>query len=245
MEPSSNGPAVVVRDLYKEFYRDKLTIPGLMGTNLQVERGDFLALMGPSGSGKTTLLNLIAGLDRPTRGQVIVAGDDLSQLSESALARWRSQHIGFIFQLYNLIPVLTAYENVELPLLLTPLSKRQRAEHVRTGLEIVGLTDRMDHYPRQLSGGQEQRVAIARALVNDPVLLVADEPTGDLDAKSAREILDLLGRLNSEFGKTIVMVTHDPHAAERAKKLVHLEKGILVDASTKDGIKEFQQGVKA
>jgi putative ABC transport system ATP-binding protein len=229
MEPSNNGPAVLVRDLYKEFYRDKLTIPVLMGTNLQVERGDFLALMGPSGSGKTTLLNLIAGLDRPTRGQVIVAGDDLSRLSESALARWRSRHIGFVFQLYNLIPVLTAFENVELPLLLTPLSRKERRDHVRTALEIVGLGDRMDHYPRQLSGGQEQRVAIARALVNDPVLLVADEPTGDLDAKSAREILDLLGRLNVEFGKTIVMVTHDPHAAERARKLVHLEKGVLVD----------------
>jgi putative ABC transport system ATP-binding protein len=233
MEQSYQGPAVVVRDLYKEFYRDKLAIPVLMGTNLQVERGDYLALMGPSGSGKTTLLNLIAGLDRPTRGQVIVAGDDLSQLSESALARWRSRHIGFIFQLYNLIPVLTAFENVELPLLLTPLSKAERAEHAQTALEIVGLADRMDHYPRQLSGGQEQRVAIARAIVNDPVLLVADEPTGDLDAKSAHEILDLMGRLNTEFGKTIVMVTHDPHAAERAKKLVHLEKGLLVNGSQK------------
>jgi putative ABC transport system ATP-binding protein len=229
MEPSYQGPAVVVRDLYKEYYRDKLAVPVLKGTNLQVDRGDFLALMGPSGSGKTTLLNLIAGLDRPTRGEVVVAGDDLSRLSESALARWRSQHIGFIFQLYNLIPVLTAFENVELPLLLTPLSRRERAEHARTALEIVGLADRMDHYPRQLSGGQEQRVAIARALVNDPVLLVADEPTGDLDADSARDILDLLSRLNGEFGKTIVMVTHDPHAAERAQKLVHLEKGTLVD----------------
>ena len=229
MQESYQGPAVVVRDLYKEFYRDKLTIPVLMGLNLEVDRGDYLALMGPSGSGKTTLLNLIAGLDRPTSGQVVVAGEDLSQLSESALARWRSQHIGFIFQLYNLVPVLTAFENVELPLLLTPLSKRERREHVRTALGIVGLEDRLDHYPRQLSGGQEQRVAIARAIVNDPVLLVADEPTGDLDAQSAREILDLMGRLNREFGKTIVMVTHDPHAAERAKKLVHLEKGVLVD----------------
>ncbi len=231
MDQSYQGPAVVVRDLHKEFYRDKLTIPVLMGMNLQVERGDFLVLMGPSGSGKTTLLNLIAGLDRPTRGEVVVAGEDLRRLSESGLARWRSQHIGFVFQLYNLIPVLTAFENVELPLLLTPLSRRERAEHVRTALGIVGLSDRMDHFPRQLSGGQEQRVAIARAVVNDPVLLVADEPTGDLDAQSAREILDLLGRLNSEFGKTIVMVTHDPHAAERARKLVHLEKGVLVDGS--------------
>jgi putative ABC transport system ATP-binding protein len=231
MEQSGDGPAVVVRDLYKEFYRDKLTIPVLMGTNLQVARGEYLALMGPSGSGKTTLLNLIAGLDRPTRGEVIVAGDDLSRLSESALARWRSRHIGFIFQLYNLIPVLTAFENVEMPLLLTHLSKRQRAEHVRTALTVVGLADRMDHYPRQLSGGQEQRVAIARALINDPVLLVADEPTGDLDAQAAREILDLLGRLHREYHKTIIMVTHDPRAAERAERLVHLEKGILVNGS--------------
>ena len=232
MEQSYQGPAVVVRDVYKEFYRDKLAIPVLSGTNLQVDKGDYLALMGPSGSGKTTLLNLIAGLDRPTKGDVVVAGDNLRQLSESALARWRASHIGFIFQLYNLIPVLTAFENVELPLLLTKLSKRERGEHVRTALGIVGLADRMEHYPRQLSGGQEQRVAIARAIVSDPVLLVADEPTGDLDAKSAEEILDLMGRLNAEFHKTIVMVTHDPHAAQRAKRLVHLEKGVLVDSST-------------
>src|SRR5262245_52742686 len=231
MQQSFQGPAVVVRDVYKEYHRDKLAVPVLLGLNLEVERGAFVALMGPSGSGKTTLLNLIAGLDRPTRGQVVVAGDDLSKLSESTLAHWRSQHIGFIFQLYNLIPVLTAFENVEMPLSLTPLSKRERAEHVRTVLEIVGLKDRMDHYPRQLSGGQEQRVSIARAVVNDPVLLVADEPTGDLDAQAAREILDLLGRLHSEFGKTIVMVTHDPRAAERAQKVVHLEKGVLVDGT--------------
>lgn len=232
MEQSQEGPIVVVRDLCKEFYRDKLTIPVLSGTNLEVRRGDYLALMGPSGSGKTTLLNLIAGLDRPTSGEVIVAGENIAQMSESALARWRSQHVGFIFQLYNLIPVLTAFENVELPLLLTPLSKRERADHVRTALEVVGLADRMDHYPRQLSGGQEQRVAIARAIVNDPLIIVADEPTGDLDAKSAREILDLLGRLNGDFHKTIVMVTHDPHAAQRAKTIVHLEKGELVDGDT-------------
>jgi putative ABC transport system ATP-binding protein len=186
--------------------------------------------MGPSGSGKTTLLNLVAGLDRPTSGQVIVAGQDLGSTSEGALARWRSRHIGFIFQLYNLIPVLTAYENVELPLTLTRLSRRQRDEHVKAALEVVGLTDRMHHYPRQLSGGQEQRVAIARAIATDPTLLVADEPTGDLDAKSAGEILDLMERLNQEFEKTIIMVTHDPRAAERAKRLVHLEKGVLVDA---------------
>ena len=232
MDSHDQGPIVVVRDVYKEFYRDRLTIPVLSGTNLQVERGDYLALMGPSGSGKTTLLNLIAGLDRPTSGEVLVAGENVGRLSESALARWRSENIGFIFQLYNLIPVLTAFENVELPLLLTHLSRRQRKEHVRTALEIVGLADRMDHYPRQLSGGQEQRVAIARAIVNDPLLLVADEPTGDLDAKSAREILDLLGRLNGDFQKTIVMVTHDPHAAERAKTLVHLEKGLLIDGQS-------------
>lgn len=231
MDQAFQGPIVVVRDLHKEFYRERLVIPVLIGTNLEVHSGDYLALMGPSGSGKTTLLNLIAGLDRPTSGEVIVAGENLGQLSESALARWRSQHIGFIFQLYNLIPVLTAFENVELPLLLTHLSKRERREHVQTVLEIVGLADRVQHYPRQLSGGQEQRVAIARAIVNDPLLLVADEPTGDLDAKNAREILDLLSRLNQEFAKTIVMVTHDPHAAERAKTLVHLEKGVLVDGT--------------
>jgi putative ABC transport system ATP-binding protein len=172
----------------------------------------------------------VAGLDRPTSGQVIVAGQDLGSTSEGALARWRSRHIGFIFQLYNLIPVLTAYENVELPLTLTRLSRRQRDEHVKAALEVVGLTDRMHHYPRQLSGGQEQRVAIARAIATDPTLLVADEPTGDLDAKSAGEILDLMERLNQEFEKTIIMVTHDPRAAERAKRLVHLEKGVLVDA---------------
>jgi putative ABC transport system ATP-binding protein len=237
MNQTNDQPVVIVRDLYKEFHRDELTIPVLMGTNLQVRPGEFLALMGPSGSGKTTLLNLIAGLDRPTAGQIVVAGEDIGQLSESALARWRSRNIGFIFQLYNLIPVLTAFENVELPLLLTHLNKRQRAEHVETALGVVSLTDRMDHYPRQLSGGQEQRVAIARAIVNDPTLLVADEPTGDLDAKSAREILDLIGRLNKEFGKTIIMVTHDPHAAERAGTLVHLEKGVLVDGQVAQSAK--------
>jgi putative ABC transport system ATP-binding protein len=237
VDQNQPGPIVVIRDVYKEFYRDRLTIPVLSGTNLEVQPGDYLALMGPSGSGKTTLLNLIAGLDRPTSGDVLVAGENVGRLSESALARWRSEHIGFIFQLYNLIPVLTAFENVELPLLLTHLSKRQRREHVQTALEIVGLADRMDHYPRQLSGGQEQRVAIARAIVNDPLLLVADEPTGDLDAKSAHEILDLLGRLNSDFQKTIVMVTHDPHAAERAKTLVHLEKGVLIDSGTSQPVR--------
>jgi putative ABC transport system ATP-binding protein len=227
--PSSNDPIVVIRDLYKEFHRDEITIPVLMGINVDLRAGEYMALMGPSGSGKTTLLNMIAGLDRPTSGTIRVLGQDLGNTSESALARWRSQHIGFIFQLYNLIPVLTAFENVELPLTLTKLSKRERREHVEAALEVVALSDRGDHYPRQLSGGQEQRVAIARAIATDPDLLVADEPTGDLDATSAAEILDLMQRLNEEFGKTIVMVTHDPHAAARAGRLLHLEKGVLVD----------------
>jgi putative ABC transport system ATP-binding protein len=222
-------PIVVIRELYKEFQRDEITIPVLMGINLDLRAGEFMALMGPSGSGKTTLLNLIAGLDRPTSGTVRVVGQDLGETSEGALARWRSQHIGFIFQLYNLIPVLTAYENVELPLTLTRLSRRERREHVLAALEVVGLSDRADHYPRQLSGGQEQRVSIARAISTDPTLLVADEPTGDLDATSAGEILDLMQRLNEEFDKTIVMVTHDPNAAARAGRLLHLEKGVLVD----------------
>jgi putative ABC transport system ATP-binding protein len=230
IESSANGdPIVLVRDVCKEFHRDAITIPVLMGIDLELQAREYLALMGPSGSGKTTLLNLVAGLDRPTSGQVIVAGQDLGRTSEGELARWRSRHIGFIFQLYNLIPVLTAYENVELPLTLTRLSRRERHEHVKAALEVVGLTDRMHHYPRQLSGGQEQRVAIARAIANDPTLLVADEPTGDLDAKSAGEILELMERLNQEFEKTIIMVTHDPRAAERARRLVHLEKGVLVD----------------
>jgi len=223
-------PIVLVRDVYKEFHRDAITIPVLMGIDLELASRDFLALMGPSGSGKSTLLNLVAGLDRPTSGEVIVAGQDLGSTSEGELAKWRSRHIGFIFQLYNLIPVLTAYENVELPLTLSRLSRRQRDEHVKAALEVVGLSDRIHHFPRQLSGGQEQRVAIARAIATDPTLLVADEPTGDLDAKSAGEILELMERLNQEFEKTIIMVTHDPRAAERARRLVHLEKGVLVDA---------------
>ncbi len=223
-------PVVRVQGVAKTYYRDAQPVPVLENIDLTVNAGEFVALMGPSGSGKSTLLNLLAGIDRPSSGRLEVAGQNLAEMSESALAAFRSRHIGFIFQLYNLIPVLTAFENVELPLLLTGLSKRERADHVRTSLEVVGLSDRVDHYPRQLSGGQEQRVAIARAIVNDPTLLVADEPTGDLDAKSAREILDLLNRLNREFGKTIIIVTHDPHAAERAGTIVHLEKGVLVDA---------------
>ena len=221
-------PSIVqVRGVSKSYRRDSMTIPVLNDISLEIPDGEFLGLMGPSGSGKTTLLNLIAGIDRPDRGQVSVAGTDVTTLSESELARWRARHIGFVFQFYNLIPVLTAYENVELPLLLTPLSKAERRQHVETALTLVGLQDRMGHSPRQLSGGQEQRVAIARALATDPTILVADEPTGDLDRKSAEEILTLLERLNKEFKKTIVMVTHDPHAAERAHTVRHLDKGEL------------------
>ena len=221
------GPIVQIRGVSKSYRRDSNAVPVLENISLDVPEGEFLGLMGPSGSGKTTLLNLIAGIDRPDSGSVSVAGTDVTQLSESQLAKWRSTHIGFVFQFYNLIPVLTAYENVELPLLLTPLSKAQRREHVQTALGLVGLGERVDHYPRQLSGGQEQRVAIARALAADPTILVADEPTGDLDRKSADEVLTLLDRLNKEFKKTIVMVTHDPHAAERAHTVRHLDKGEL------------------
>jgi putative ABC transport system ATP-binding protein len=221
------GPIVQIRGVSKSYRRDSNAVPVLENISLDVPEGEFVGLMGPSGSGKTTLLNLIAGIDRPDAGSVSVAGTDVTQLSESQLAKWRSTHIGFVFQFYNLIPVLTAYENVELPLLLTPLSRAQRKEHVQTALGLVGLADRLDHYPRQLSGGQEQRVAIARALAADPTILIADEPTGDLDRKSADEVLTLLDRLNKEFKKTIVMVTHDPHAAERAHTVRHLDKGVL------------------
>jgi putative ABC transport system ATP-binding protein len=220
---------IELRDVTKSYRRDQNEIVVLSGVTITIGQGEFLALMGPSGSGKSTLLNLLAGIDRPSRGAITVAGTDISSLSERALASWRARHIGFIFQLYNLIPVLTAYENVELPLLLTSLTKKQRRDHVMTALGIVGLSDREKHYPRQLSGGQEQRVAIARAIVTDPTLLLADEPTGDLDAKSASEILLLLQRLNRDYQKTIVMVTHDPHAAERASHVLHLEKGSLVE----------------
>ena len=220
-------PIVQIRSVSKSYRRDSMAIPVLRDISLDVPEGEFLGLMGPSGSGKTTLLNLIAGIDRPDAGAVTVAGTDVAKLSESELARWRATHIGFVFQFYNLIPVLTAFENVELPLLLTPLSKAERRKHVETALTLVGLQDRMHHFPRQLSGGQEQRVAIARAIATDPTILVADEPTGDLDRKSAEEVLTLLERLNKEFKKTIVMVTHDPHAAERAHLLRHLDKGEL------------------
>ncbi len=219
--------AVEVREVRKVYRRDSQQLVVLDGIDLDVPEGEFLALMGPSGSGKTTLLNLIAGIDQPTSGRVTVAGTDVARLSESALAQWRSRSVGFIFQFYNLIPVLSAVENVELPLLLTKLSRKERRERALTALKVVGLADRSGHYPRQLSGGQEQRVAIARAIVADPAVLVADEPTGDLDAKSAEEILGLMETLNRDFKKTIVMVTHDPRAAGRAHTQRHLEKGVL------------------
>ena len=223
---------VEVRNVHKVYKRDSFEVPVLNGITLDVPEGDFLALMGPSGSGKTTLLNLLAGIDRPTTGQILVDGKEISRFSETALASWRARHIGFIFQMYNLLPVLNAFENVELPLLLTKLSKKERREHVQAALGIVGLGDRSLHYPRQLSGGQEQRVAIARAIVTDPTILVADEPTGDLDAKNAADTLDLLQRLNGDFKKTIIMVTHDPKAASCAKHTLHLEKGMITDLTT-------------
>lgn len=219
---------IQVRNVAKVYRRDSFEIPVLHDLSLDVPEGEFVALMGPSGSGKTTLLNLIAGIDRPTKGSIVVKGTDISTMGESALAKWRSDNIGFIFQFYNLIPVLTAFENVELPLLLTKLSKAERRKRVEFALGIVGLEDRIYHYPKQLSGGQEQRVAIARAIVADPTIIVADEPTGDLDRTSAEEILTLMERLNREFRKTIVMVTHDPHAADRARVRRHLDKGDLV-----------------
>jgi len=220
-------PLINIVQVTKHYRREAIDIPVLDKIDLEIARGEFLALMGPSGSGKTTLLNLIAGIDKPNSGRVVIDGKDIARLDERQLAKWRARHVGFIFQLYNLIPVLNAFENVELPLLLTNLSKSKRRDHVMTALSVVGLDDRVRHFPRQLSGGQEQRVAIARAIVTDPSLLVADEPTGDLDAKSADEILDLLKRLNEEFHKTIIMVTHDPRAAAHAHAVVHLEKGVL------------------
>lgn len=227
MTSTGNGTLIEVRNVSKAYQRDSLSIPVLTNLSLSIPEGEFLALMGPSGSGKTTLLNLIAGIDRPSSGQVFVEGTDIASLNESALSKWRARHVGFIFQFYNLLPVLTAYENVELPLLLTSLPKADKRKHVEAALKVVGLGDRMGHYPRQLSGGQEQRVAIARAIVTDPKIIVADEPTGDLDKNSAAEIMILLDRLNKEFKKTIVMVTHDPRAAEKARMVMHLDKGEL------------------
>ena len=218
---------IEVVDLFKSYQRDSLEIPVLRNISLKIAEGDFLAFMGPSGSGKTTLLNLIAGIDKPTSGKILIADTDITELSETELAVWRSHNIGFIFQFYNLIPVLTALENVELPLILTPLSRKERRSHAETALEVVGLGERMHHFPRQLSGGQEQRVAIARAIATDPAILVADEPTGDLDKASAEEVLELMHRLNRELNKTILMVTHDPRAAERARSVRNLDKGEL------------------
>ncbi|UCE78807.1 MAG: ABC transporter ATP-binding protein [Nitrospiraceae bacterium] len=222
---------VEIKNLFKSYKRGSQIIPVLQDISLSIQKGEFLALMGPSGSGKSTLLNLIAGIDKADSGMIHVAGIDIESLSETELAEWRSRNIGFIFQFYNLIPVLTAFENVELPLLLTGLSRKEKKMHARTALEVVNLLDRMDHYPGQLSGGQQQRVAIARAVVTDPLILVADEPTGDLDRKSAKEVLDLMARLNSDLGKTIIIVTHDPRAAEMAHVIKHLDKGVLNEHS--------------
>ena len=228
MTPEENKLVVSVRNAHKKYQRGGETLDVLQGVNLDVPRGEFLALMGPSGSGKTTLLNLMAGIDFPTSGQVIVNGCEISGQDEDQLAGWRTRNIGYVFQSFNLVPVLTAYENVELPLLLLDLSKARRHEQVMTALELVGLADRKDHAPRQLSGGQEQRVAIARAIVTDPTLILADEPTGDLDRRSAEQILDLMQALNREAGKTFVIVTHDPKASDRAHRILHVDKGLLV-----------------
>src|ERR1700675_4178782 len=226
----SDSPSLIrVRGLNKTYRRGGENIQVLQGLNLDVDQADFVAFMGPSGSGKTTLLNLLGGLDVPSAGSITVAGDEITHMSASKLTQWRARHVGFIFQMYNLIPVLTAFQNVELPLLLTKLSKAERRKHVETALNVVGLVNRMAHYPRQLSGGQEQRVTIARAIVSDPTFLLCDEPTGDLDRKSADEIMDLVGRLVQEFRKTVLMVTHDPVVAARAHTTLHLEKGVLIE----------------
>ena len=222
--------AVQAIDLTKTFQRGQVSVSALERVDVTVRRGEFVALMGPSGSGKSTLLHLIAGMDRPTDGRLIVLGDEPAAMSERELARWRNHHLGFVFQSFNLLPVLTAVENVELPLKLTSLSRARRRENAETALKLVGLSDRLTHFPKQLSGGQEQRVAIARAIVTDPDIIVADEPTGNLDAASARDVLDLLQRLNRDFGKTVVMVTHDPHSAAAASRLIHLDKGKFVEA---------------
>lgn len=229
-QASDSQPLVVIENLSKSYTRGDQEIPVLTNLSLSVESGEFLALMGPSGSGKSTLLNLIAGIDRADEGLLLIGGVDVTELSEAELSSWRANHVGFIFQFYNLIPVLSAFENVQLPLLLTSLSRRDRKEHAIAALEAVGLADRIDHYPSQLSGGQQQRVAIARALVTDPVLIVADEPTGDLDKKSATDVLDLLGQLNDGFEKTIIMVTHDGRAAKKSKRILYLDKGVLADS---------------
>src|SRR6201993_4938023 len=231
VDGSSNGKSLIkVRDLDKTYKRAGEEIHVLQGLNLDVDQGEFVAFMGPSGSGKTTLLNLLGGLDVPTRGSITVAGDEITNMSASRLTEWRARHVGFIFQMYNLIPVLTAFQNVELPLLLTKLSKAERRQHVETALSVVGLADRMNHFPRQLSGGQEQRVTIARAVVSDPTFLLCDEPTGDLDRKSADEIMALIEALVKEYGKTVLMVTHDPVVARRADTTLHLDKGVLVES---------------
>jgi putative ABC transport system ATP-binding protein len=223
---------ISVRDISKTYRRGSEEIQVLQGLNLDVDAGDFVAFMGPSGSGKTTLLNLLGGLDVPTHGKIRVAGDEITNMSAGKLTKWRARHVGFVFQMFNLIPVLTAFQNVELPLLLTRLSKSERRNHVEAALGLVGLSDRVNHYPRQLSGGQEQRVAIARSIVTDPTFLLCDEPTGDLDRKSADEVLDLLDRLVRDHKKTVLLVTHDPRAAEHAQVLLHLDKGVLVEAQS-------------
>ncbi len=233
----SDSPSLIrVRGLDKKYQRGSEEIHVLQGLNLDVDKGDFVAFMGPSGSGKTTLLNLLGGLDVPSAGSISVAGDEITHMSASKLTEWRARHVGFIFQMYNLIPVLTAFQNVELPLLLTKLSKSERRKHVETALGVVGLTDRMNHYPRQLSGGQEQRVTIARAIVSDPTFLLCDEPTGDLDRKSADEVMNLILRLVKEYGKTVLMVTHDPVVAQRADLTLHLEKGALVEGARAEAV---------
>lgn len=240
VDGSGNSQSLIrVRGLNKTYSRGGETIQVLQGLNLDVDKGDFVAFMGPSGSGKTTLLNLLGGLDVPSAGSITVDGDEITHMSASKLTQWRARHVGFVFQMYNLIPVLTAFQNVELPLLLTKLSKADRRKHVETALGVVGLTDRMQHYPRQLSGGQEQRVAIARAMVSDPTFLICDEPTGDLDRKSADEVMALIEELVGKYGKTVLMVTHDPVVAARAHTTLHLEKGVLVEAS------KLEQGVVA
>jgi putative ABC transport system ATP-binding protein len=226
---SDNGALVRIRDVHKVYTRGTERVDVLKGLDLDVPRGEFLALMGPSGSGKSTLLNLIGGLDQPSSGQVIVGEHDLARASSRQLAQWRAEHVGFVFQSYNLLPVLTAARNVELPLLLTRLGRAERKRHVEAALDLVGLADRANHYPSQLSGGQEQRVGIARAIVNDPTLLLCDEPTGDLDRETAGEILDLLAALNQRYEKTVIMVTHDPLAAARASRILHVDKGTLVE----------------